>query len=77
MIICAAWEKINKLFLTCVAMGEVKKSRITAYVPEEIHNALKKKADAEYRTISNLAASILINYVNEYLSEDSKEEKQE
>lgn len=48
-------------------MGEVKKTRVTSYIPKDIADALKQKADKEYRTVSNLAASILIDYVRDNL----------
>lgn len=48
-------------------MGEVQKTRVTSYIPDHIADALKKKAKEEYRTVSNLAASILVKYVEENL----------
>lgn len=43
--------------------GKVTSTRITAFVPPEIAEVLKEWAKAENRTVSNLAATILLNAV--------------
>lgn len=40
--------------------------RITAYLPEEMQKAIEEWAAEENRSVSNLAATILINAIREY-----------
>ncbi len=40
--------------------------RITAYLPEDMQKAIEEWAAEENRSISNLAATILINAIKEY-----------
>ncbi|MBR8840373.1 MAG: hypothetical protein DSM106950_41910 [Stigonema ocellatum SAG 48.90 = DSM 106950] len=40
--------------------------RVTAYLPEEMLRAIEQWATEENRSVSNLAATILINAIKEY-----------
>ncbi len=40
--------------------------RVTAYLPEDMLRAIEQWATEENRSVSNLAATILINAIKEY-----------
>jgi len=48
---------------------------VTAYVSPDIHEALKRWAEDEDRTVSNLAARLLAKAVEEYMQ--SKQDSQQ
>lgn len=54
--------------------GKRTSARVTAYLPPEIAESLKEKADAENRTVSNLVSTILIKCVE---SEKKEQEKKQ